>query len=51
MLRLYNTFVLPHVNYCNIVWDAAYPSHQNKLGITQKRALNLPYNATLKYTK
>ena len=41
MLGVYNTFVLPHINYCNIVWGAAYPSSLNKLCITQKKALKV----------
>ena len=44
MLKLYNTFVLPHLNYCNLVWGGAYKTSLNSLYITQKRALKICLN-------
>lgn len=41
MLRLYKTFVLPHINYCNIVWGCSPPSILNQINVTQKKALKL----------
>jgi len=38
---LYNTLILPHLNYCNIVWGSTYQSTHNRLFILQKRALKI----------
>ena len=39
-IKLYKTFVLPHLNYCNIVWASTYQSSLKDLFIVQKKALN-----------
>jgi hypothetical protein len=36
---LYNTLVLPHFSYCNIIWASNYQSRLNSLNITQKWAV------------
>jgi len=41
LIKLYNAFILPHINYCNIVWGSASLTTMNKLVITQKRAIKL----------
>ena len=40
-LLLYNAMVLPHLNYCCILWGNNYSSHLEKLVILQKRAVRL----------
>ena len=44
LLKLYKTFVLPHINYCNAVWGTAAPSVLRPLFISQKRALKIALN-------
>ena len=41
LLLLYNTLILPHLNYCAAVWGANYPSRLDKLVKLQKRALRI----------
>jgi len=48
LLKLYNALVLPHLNYCNIIWASVFPSVLNKLYVTQKRALKLVMNLPLR---
>ena len=40
-LKIYNTFVLPHLTYCNIVWASAYPTYLKPIEVTQKRAIKI----------
>ena len=40
-MKLYNTFVLPHLNYCNIVWATASKTNLKSLNVAQKRALKI----------
>ena len=40
-MELYNTFVLPHLNYCNIVWATASKTNLKSLNVAQKRALKI----------
>ena len=35
---LYNSVLLPHLTYCNLVWGINYPTNLNKLQQLQKRA-------------
>jgi len=37
LLQLYNTLVLPYLNYCNMIWTAASETLLNKLQVLQKR--------------
>ena len=39
LLLLYNTLVLPHLNYCAVVWGGAYHSRLKKITILQKTAV------------
>ena len=41
LLLLYNSLVLPHLTYCNIVWGNSYFSHLNKIRVLQKRAIRI----------
>ncbi len=45
--NLYNTLILPHITYCNVVWGNAYKSYTSNIGRLQKRALRLCYNGRL----
>ena len=44
LINLYNALILPHLNYCNIVWGSVCPSVMSRLFITQKRALKIAMN-------
>lgn len=41
LLMLYNTLVLPHINYCAVVWGNNYARHVDKIIKLQKRALRI----------
>ena len=41
LLLLYNSLVLPHLNYCAVVWGNNYQSRLNKLIKLQKRAIRI----------
>ncbi len=43
---LYFSFLFPHLNYCNIVWAATYPTYLKKLLLLQKRFLRLISHST-----
>ena len=43
-LNLYKTFVLPYLNYCNIIWASTYKTNIKPLLIKQKRALKIVLN-------
>ena len=40
-LLLYDTLILPHLYYCNIIWASNYKSNLHKIFILQKRALRV----------
>ena len=40
-LTLYYSLLFPHINYCNIVWAATFPTYLTKLLIIQKRFLRM----------
>jgi hypothetical protein len=40
-IKLYKTFILPYLNYCNIVWASTFKSTLKPLIISQKKALKL----------
>ena len=44
LLSLYNSLILPHLNYCSIVWASTYPTYVNQLFILQKRAIRFIAN-------
>ena len=41
LFMLYNTMILPHYNYCNLIWGRATQSRLNKLTCLQKRAIRI----------
>ena len=42
---LYNTLVLPHFSYCNIIWASNYHTRITRLNITQKWAIRTITNS------
>ena len=38
---LYNAIVLPHLNYCAVIWGSAYQTRLQKIVILQKRAVRI----------
>ena len=47
-IKLYNTFVLPYFNYCNIIWCSTCPTYLKNIIVTQKRALKIALNVDKK---
>jgi len=45
-LLLYKSVILPHLNYCHLVWHFCSASDSRKLERLQERALRLVYNTT-----
>ena len=43
---LYNSMILPYLNYCNIAWGGTYKSNLQRIVILQKRALRIVNNST-----
>ena len=41
LIMLYNTLVLPHLNYCVAIWGKNYPTNIKKLKLLQKRAVRI----------
>ena len=41
LLLLYNALVLPHLNYCAVVWGSNYQTRLDKLTKLQKRAIRI----------
>lgn len=41
LLLLYNTIVLPHLNYCAVIWGNAYPYRLRRVTLLQKRAVRI----------
>ena len=41
-IKLNKTFVVPHLNYCNIVWVSTTVSNLKKLEATQRKAIKFP---------
>ena len=41
LMLLYNSIILPHLSYCNIVWGNSYSSHLTELKLLQKRAIRI----------
>ena len=41
LLLLYNTLILPHLNYCAVVWGSTYRSKLYKIIVLQKRAVRI----------
>jgi len=45
ILLLYDTLILPHLNYCNIIWASSSKSQLCKIYRLQKRAIRLVFRA------
>ena len=45
LFTMYNTFILPHVMYCNVVWASLHASKLSRIHRFQKRALQICANA------
>ena len=45
LIMLYNALVLPHINYCNIVWANCNKTKLNSILLLQKRALRICTNS------
>ena len=43
-LNLYKIFILPYLNYCNIIWATTYKTSIKPLLVKQKRALKIALN-------
>ena len=43
---LYNTLILPHFNYCCLIWGNNYPSRINNLIVMQKRIFRIIANTS-----
>ena len=41
LLLLHNALVLPHINYCCLIWGFTYPSYLNKIETLQKRVIRI----------
>ena len=41
LLTLYNSFIYPHLNYCNTVWCNTYSTYLEPLSKLQKRAIRM----------
>ena len=41
LLLLHNALVLPHINYCCLIWGFTYPSYLNKIETLQKRVIGI----------
>ena len=41
LFSLYNTLILPYLNYCNIVWARSSNNQLHSLTIIQKRAIRI----------
>ena len=44
-MNIYNATILPHLNYCNIIWGNTYKTKVNKIYILQKRVARLITNS------
>ena len=45
LFTLYNALVLPHLDYCNLVWGGASSCHLNRLSLLQKKAIRICSNS------
>ena len=41
LLLLYNSFILPHLSYCAMIWGSAYQTRLQKIIVLQKRAVRI----------
>ena len=45
LFMIYNSLVLPYLNYCNNIWGNTYKSHLSKMYILQKKAVRIITNS------
>ncbi|MEE9189443.1 MAG: reverse transcriptase family protein [Candidatus Neomarinimicrobiota bacterium] len=45
LTTIYSSIVLPHLQYCNIVWGNTYPTRLEPLYLLQKRAMRIIHNS------
>ena len=41
LMSSYYLFIYPYLTYCNQIWGTAYPAHQTKLIVIQKKAVRI----------
>ena len=41
LFMLYNSIIVPHLNYCNIIWGNTFKSYLDKIYLLQKRAIRI----------
>ena len=46
LLMIYNTLILPYLNYCNIVWGNCHKTKLNQIMLLQKKAVRICTNST-----
>ena len=46
LLMIYNTLILPYLNYCNIVWGNCHQTKLNHILLLQKKAVRICTNST-----
>ena len=46
LLMIYNTLILPYLNYCNIVWGNCHKTKLNHILLLQKKAVRICTNST-----
>ena len=46
LLMIYNTLILPYLNYCNIVWGNCHKTKLNRIILLQKKAVRICTNST-----
>ena len=52
LLLLYNSLILPHLSYCNVIWGACSKHLTNHILLLQKRAVRVICNQSyLSHTK
>ena len=44
MLHVYNSILLPHINYCIILWGNTYKTNTLYINILQKRIIRIIHN-------
>lgn len=38
---LYNSMILPYLNYCNLVWGSSYKTNHQRIVILKKRVIRI----------
>ena len=41
LVALYNSLIVPHFNYCNVIWGHTFKSYIDKIFLLQKRAIRI----------